>query len=140
MAGHRMPAWLPEVAVYSAPPPAFGGTMNIRDALTFDDVLLEPARSNVLPAQVDTRTKVTRTIELGIPLISSAMDTVPESRLAIAMAQAGGIGVVHKHLSVEQQAGAVRAVKKFEEGMRSEESRVGNECVRTCKDVWSADH
>src|SRR3546814_5011337 len=91
--------------------------MNIRDALTFDDVLLEPARSNVLPAQVDTRTKVTRTIELGIPLISSAMDTVTESRLAIAMAQAGGIGVVHKNLSVEQQAGEVRAVMKFEAGM-----------------------
>jgi len=91
--------------------------MNIRDALTFDDVLLEPARSNVLPAQVDTRTRVTRTIELGIPLISAAMDTVTESRLAIAMAQAGGIGVVHKNLSAEQQAGEVRAVKKFEAGM-----------------------
>ena len=91
--------------------------MDIRDALTFDDVLLEPARSNVLPAQVSTRTKVTRTIELGIPLISAAMDTVTESRLAIAMAQAGGIGVVHKNLSVEQQANEVRAVKKFEAGM-----------------------
>jgi len=91
--------------------------MDIRDALTFDDVLLEPARSSVLPAQVDTRTKVTRSIELGIPLISAAMDTVTESRLAIAMAQAGGIGVVHKNLSVEHQAGEVRAVKKFEAGM-----------------------
>ncbi|MEQ8813417.1 MAG: IMP dehydrogenase [Thalassobaculum sp.] len=91
--------------------------MDIRDALTFDDVLLEPARSNVLPAQVSTRTKVTRTIELGIPLISAAMDTVTESRLAIAMAQAGGIGVVHKNLSVEHQANEVRAVKKFEAGM-----------------------
>jgi IMP dehydrogenase len=91
--------------------------MDIRDALTFDDVLLEPARSNVLPAHVDTRTKVTRTIELGIPLISAAMDTVTESRLAIAMAQAGGIGVVHKNLGVEQQANEVRAVKKFEAGM-----------------------
>jgi IMP dehydrogenase len=78
--------------------------MDIRDALTFDDVLLEPARSNVLPAQVDTRTKVTRTIELGIPLMSAAMDTVTESRLAIAMAQAGGIGVVHKNLDVAAQA------------------------------------
>lgn len=91
--------------------------MNIRDALTFDDVLLEPARSEVLPAQVDTRTRVTRSIELGIPLMSSAMDTVTEHRLAIAMAQAGGVGVVHKSLSIEQQANEVRAVKKFEAGM-----------------------
>jgi len=91
--------------------------MEIRDALTFDDVLLEPSRSEVLPATVDTRTKVTRNIELGIPLLSAAMDTVTESRLAIAMAQAGGIGVVHKNFSIEQQANEVRAVKKFEAGM-----------------------
>ena len=91
--------------------------MIIRDALTFDDVLLEPARSEVLPAHVDTRTRVTRSIELGIPLMSSAMDTVTEHRLAIAMAQAGGVGVVHKSLSIEQQANEVRAVKKFEAGM-----------------------
>jgi IMP dehydrogenase len=91
--------------------------MDIRDALTFDDVLLEPARSEVLPTQVDTRTRVTRTIELGIPLISSAMDTVTEHRLAIAMAQAGGVGVVHKNLTVEEQANEVRSVKKFEAGM-----------------------
>ncbi len=91
--------------------------MDIRDALTFDDVLLEPARSNVLPAKVDTRTQVTRSIELGIPLLSSAMDTVTESRLAIAMAQAGGIGVVHKNLDIDAQANEVRAVKKFEAGM-----------------------
>ena len=91
--------------------------MDIRDALTFDDVLLEPARSEVLPAHVDTRTRVTRSIELGIPLMSSAMDTVTEHRLAIAMAQAGGVGVVHKSLSIEQQANEVRAVKKFEAGM-----------------------
>jgi IMP dehydrogenase len=91
--------------------------MNIRDALTFDDVLLEPARSEVLPAHVDTRTRVTRSIELGIPLMSSAMDTVTEHRLAIAMAQAGGVGVVHKNLSIEQQANEVRSVKKFEAGM-----------------------
>ena len=91
--------------------------MIIRDALTFDDVLLEPARSEILPAHVDTRTRVTRSIELGIPLMSSAMDTVTEHRLAIAMAQAGGVGVVHKSLSIEQQANEVRAVKKFEAGM-----------------------
>jgi len=91
--------------------------MQIRDALTFDDVLLEPARSSVLPAQVDTRTRVTRTVELGIPLMSAAMDTVTESRLAIAMAQAGGIGVLHKNLGIAEHADEVRAVKKFEAGM-----------------------
>jgi IMP dehydrogenase len=91
--------------------------MKIRDALTFDDVLLEPAASRVLPAQVDTRTRLTRTIELGIPLISSAMDTVTESRMAIAMAQAGGIGVLHKNMDAEAQAAEVRKVKKFESGM-----------------------
>jgi IMP dehydrogenase len=91
--------------------------MKIRDALTFDDVLLEPAASRVLPAQVDTRTRLTRTIELGIPLISSAMDTVTESRMAIAMAQAGGIGVLHKNMDAETQAAEVRKVKKFESGM-----------------------
>ncbi len=91
--------------------------MRIRDALTFDDVLLVPAASAVLPAQVDTRTRVTRTIELGIPLMSAAMDTVTEHTMAIAMAQAGGMGVVHKNLSIERQADEVRAVKKFESGM-----------------------
>ncbi|WP_119421469.1 IMP dehydrogenase [Desertibaculum subflavum] len=91
--------------------------MRIRDALTFDDVLLVPAASAVLPAQVDTRTRITKTIELGIPLISAAMDTVTEHNMAIAMAQAGGMGVVHKNLSIERQADEVRAVKKFESGM-----------------------
>ncbi len=91
--------------------------MTIREALTFDDVLLVPAKSDVLPANTDTRTRLTRTIELGIPLISAAMDTVTESALAIAMAQEGGIGVIHKNLSIEQQAGEVRRVKKFESGM-----------------------
>jgi IMP dehydrogenase len=91
--------------------------MNIREALTFDDVLLEPADSAVLPTQTDTRTRLTRTIELGIPLISAAMDTVTEGRLAIAMAQAGGLGVIHKNLDVARQADEVRKVKKFESGM-----------------------
>ncbi|MEQ8251208.1 MAG: IMP dehydrogenase [Oceanibaculum nanhaiense] len=91
--------------------------MQIRDALTFDDVLLEPAESWVMPTEVDTRTRLTRSIELGIPLISSAMDTVTEGRLAIAMAQAGGIGVIHRNLSIERQAEEVRRVKKFESGM-----------------------
>ncbi|HER25612.1 MAG TPA: IMP dehydrogenase [Rhodospirillales bacterium] len=91
--------------------------MNIPEALTFDDVLLVPAKSDVLPAETNTKTRLTRSIELGIPLISAAMDTVTESSLAIAMAQQGGIGVIHKNLDIEQQAGEVRRVKKFESGM-----------------------
>ena len=91
--------------------------MNIREALTFDDVILVPAGSDVLPAQTSTVTRLTRTIRLGIPLLSAAMDTVTESRLAIAMAQAGGLGVIHKNLEADQQAAEVRKVKKFESGM-----------------------
>ncbi|MEX0807240.1 MAG: IMP dehydrogenase [Dongiaceae bacterium] len=91
--------------------------MEIREALTFDDVLLRPAASSVLPNAADTRTRLTKTIELGIPLMSSAMDTVTEARLAIAMAQAGGIGVIHKNMEAQRQADEVRRVKKFESGM-----------------------
>ncbi len=91
--------------------------MNITEALTFDDVLLVPAESNVLPAQASTATRLTRTIELAIPLLSAAMDTVTESGLAIAMAQAGGMGVIHKNLEPDEQATEVRRVKKFESGM-----------------------
>jgi IMP dehydrogenase len=88
-----------------------------QEALTFDDVLLKPAASAVLPHQTDTKTRLTTRIELGIPLMSAAMDTVTEADMAIAMAQAGGIGVVHKNLDIEAQANAVRKVKKFESGM-----------------------
>jgi IMP dehydrogenase len=91
--------------------------MDFPEALTFDDVLLVPARSAILPAQTDTKTRVTRGIELRIPLLSSAMDTVTESALAIAMAQAGGIGILHKNMAIEAQAGEVRKVKKYESGM-----------------------
>jgi IMP dehydrogenase len=89
----------------------------IREALTFDDVLLVPGASEVLPGQVDTRTRLTKTVELGIPLVSAAMDTVTEASLAIAMAQAGGMGVIHKNLGIEEQAEHVRRVKRYESGM-----------------------
>src|ERR1700727_3191953 len=95
----------------------FMTSSTIREALTFDDVLLVPGASEVLPGQVDTRTRLTKTIELGIPLVSAAMDTVTEAALAIAMAQEGGMGVIHRNLSIEEQAEHVRRVKKFESGM-----------------------
>jgi IMP dehydrogenase len=91
--------------------------MEIREALTFDDVLLVPAASAVLPNETDTKTRLTREVSLGIPLLSAAMDTVTESALAIAMAEAGGIGVIHRNLKIEEQANEVRRVKKFEAGM-----------------------
>ncbi|MBX6323119.1 MAG: IMP dehydrogenase [Rhodospirillaceae bacterium] len=91
--------------------------MQFREALTFDDVLLVPAASAILPSETDTRTRLTRRIGLGIPILSAAMDTVTESALAIAMAQAGGMGVIHKNLEPERQALEVRKVKKFESGM-----------------------
>jgi IMP dehydrogenase len=91
--------------------------MEIRQALTFDDVMLVPAASAVLPGETDTRTRLTREIELGIPLVSAAMDTVTEGALAIALAQAGGIGVIHRNMPIARQADEVRKVKKFEAGM-----------------------
>jgi IMP dehydrogenase len=91
--------------------------MEIREALTFDDVLLEPGASDVLPADVNTATRLTRGLGLNIPLISAAMDTVTEARLAIAMAQAGGLGVIHRNMTPAEQADQVKMVKKFESGM-----------------------
>ena len=91
--------------------------MDISLGLTFDDVLLRPAESEVLPSQADTATQLTKAIRLNIPILSSAMDTVTEADMAIVMAQLGGLGVLHRNLSVEEQAAAVRAVKRFESGM-----------------------
>jgi IMP dehydrogenase len=91
--------------------------MEIREGLTFDDVLLEPGPSQIMPTQADTTTRFTREIRLNIPLVSAAMDTVTESRLAIAMAQSGGLGVLHRNLTVEEQADQVREVKRYESGM-----------------------
>ena len=92
-------------------------TTPVAEALTFDDVLLVPAYSDVVPTQVNTQTRLTREITLNVPLMSAAMDTVTESRLAIAMAQQGGMGVVHRNLTVEQQAGEIDKVKRSESGM-----------------------
>ncbi|PSQ93044.1 MAG: IMP dehydrogenase, partial [Proteobacteria bacterium SW_6_67_9] len=89
----------------------------IEEALTFDDVLLLPGYSNVLPKDVDLRTHLTRELALNIPMLSSAMDTVTEARLAIALAQEGGIGIMHKNMTMERQAAEVRHVKKFESGV-----------------------
>ena len=103
----------------SAPAPTLPGPVGARieEALAFDDVLVVPAYSQVLPGNADTRTRLTREISLNVPLVSSAMDTVTEGAMAIAMAQLGGIGVIHKNLDVAEQAAQVRRVKKFESGM-----------------------
>jgi IMP dehydrogenase len=93
------------------------GNGALREALTFDDVLLKPGLSEVLPADVDVRTRITREITLNIPIVASAMDTVTEAKMAIAMAQAGGLGVIHRNLTADEQAAQVRQVKKFESGM-----------------------
>ena len=99
--------------------------MDIPEALTFDDVLLVPAASEVLPSEVDIRTRLTARVELALPLVSAAMDTVTESALAIAMAEAGGLGVIHKNMSVEHQAAEVRRVKKYESGMVVDPMTIG---------------
>ena len=98
-------------------PPATQIELGLTTALTFDDVLLVPRHSLVLPSQVDVTTRFTRDIKLNVPLASAAMDTVTESDLAIAMAQQGGIGIVHKNLSIEEQALEVDRVKRSESGM-----------------------
>src|SRR5580658_10653184 len=92
----------------------------LEEALTFDDVLLVPARSDVLPRDVDLSTQLTRKIRLGLPVVSAAMDTVTEARLAITIAQEGGIGIIHKNMSIDSQAREVDRVKKFESGVISD--------------------
>src|SRR6266403_660622 len=91
--------------------------MNISEALTFDDVLLQPGSSDVLPKDVNVTTHLTKKIQLNIPILSSPMDTVTEARMAIAMAREGGIGIIHKSLSADEQAALVRLVKRSEHGM-----------------------
>ena len=91
--------------------------MKVREAITFDDVLLEPSESDVLPSETNVKTKITKNIDLNIPLASAAMDTVTESKMAIAMAQAGGIGVIHRNLEIDTQVKEVSKVKKYESGM-----------------------
>jgi IMP dehydrogenase len=111
------------------------------EALTFDDVLLIPGHSEVLPNDVQLKTWLTREIQLNVPLVSSAMDTVTEAELAIAMAQEGGIGIMHKNMSVEQQAAAVRKVKKFESGVVKDPITVSPDTtVRELVDITTANN
>ena len=111
----------------------------VQEALTFDDVLLVPAHSNVLPKEVELKTQLTRGITLNIPLVSAAMDTVTEARLAIAMAQEGGIGIIHKNMTAEQQATEVRKVKKFESGVIKDPITVGpNTTIREVLELTRA--
>src|SRR5687768_16620776 len=112
-----------------------------QQALTFDDVLLVPAHSTVLPKEASLATRLTRSIFLKIPILSAAMDTVTESRLAIAMAQEGGLGVVHKNMSAEQQARHVREVKKYESGVIKEPITVSpNVSIREVLDITRANN
>ena len=91
--------------------------LNIKEALTFDDVLLEPAKSDLIPSEVDITTRLTKNIPLRIPILSAAMDTVTDSRMAIALAQQGGMGIIHKNMTIEEQADEVDRVKRSESGM-----------------------
>ena len=107
----------------------------VEEALTFDDVLLVPAHSVVMPKDVSLQTKVTRDISLNIPILSAAMDTVTESRLAIALAQEGGLGIIHKNMTAVEQAAEVNTVKKYESGVITEPVTVTPEM--TVRDVMA---
>ena len=100
------------------------------EALTFDDVLLQPKASDIIPAQAKLQTRLTRGITMNVPLLSAAMDTVTEAKLAIAMAQIGGIGVIHRNLSIEEQAEEVRRVKRYESGMVVNPVTIGPDATR----------
>jgi IMP dehydrogenase len=104
--------------------------MEIREGLTFDDVLLQPQASDILPADASLKTRLTKSISINVPLVSAAMDTVTEARLAIAMAQVGGIGVIHRNLSIEEQAEEVRKVKRYESGMVVNPITIGPNATR----------
>ena len=104
--------------------------MEIREGLTFDDVLLQPKASEIVPAQAKLQTRLTRGITMNVPLLSAAMDTVTEAKLAIAMAQIGGIGVIHRNLSIEEQAEEVRRVKRYESGMVVNPVTIGPDATR----------
>src|SRR5476651_2010033 len=116
------------------------GLQGIREAYTFDDVLLKPGLSDILPSEADIRSHVTRAIPLNIPIIASAMDTVTEARMAIAMAQAGGIGVIHRNFDPEGQAAQVRQVKKFESGMVVNPLTIGPEAMLSDALALMKDH
>src|SRR5262244_558889 len=102
---------------------------SLEEGYTFDDVLLRPGLSDVLPSEVDIRSRITRDIALNIPIVASAMDTVTEAAMAIAMAQAGGIGVIHRNMEPGEQAARVRQVKKFESGMVVNPLTIGPEAT-----------
>src|SRR5271167_2011144 len=116
------------------------GLQGIREAYTFDDVLLKPGLSDILPSEADIRSRVTRSIPLNIPIIASAMDTVTEARMAIAMAQAGGVGVIHRNFDVEGQAAQVRQVKKYESGMVVNPLTIGPDAMLSDALTLMSDH
>src|SRR5450432_3481297 len=116
------------------------GIQGIREAYTFDDVLLKPGLSDILPSEADIRSRVTRAIPLNIPIIASAMDTVTEARMAIAMAQSGGIGVIHRNFDVDGQAAQVRQVKKFESGMVVNPLTIGPDAMLSDAMALMKDH
>src|ERR1700716_2748716 len=116
------------------------GLQGIREAYTFDDVLLKPGPSEILPFETDIRSRITRSIPLNIPIIASAMDTVTEARRAIAMAQAGGVGVIHRNFDVDGQAAQVRQVKKYESGMVVNPLTIGPDAMLSDAMTLMSDH